>query len=72
LFGFLPIIALVLGYQEEFMSQAKADGGIKNVLLVHRGFVNGSGWQYAVTGHGPHLADVGRVCQPEVCDYSCS
>jgi hypothetical protein len=48
LFGFLPIIALVLGYQEVFMSQAKADGGIKNVLLVHGGFVDGSGWQYAV------------------------
>ena len=37
LFRFLPIIALVLGYQEVFMSQAKADGGIKNVLLVHGG-----------------------------------
>src|SRR5207247_11188753 len=31
--------------QEVFMSQAKADGGIKNVLLVHGGFVDGSGWQ---------------------------
>jgi hypothetical protein len=37
LFVFLPIIALVLGYQDVFMSQAKADGGIKNVLLVHGG-----------------------------------
>ena len=45
MFGFLPSIALVLGYQEVFMSQAKADGGIKNVLLVHGGFVDGSGWQ---------------------------
>jgi hypothetical protein len=26
-FGFLPIIALVLGYQEVFISQAKTDGG---------------------------------------------
>src|SRR5437867_7025655 len=45
LFGVLPIIALVLGYQEVFMSQATADGGVKNVVLVHGGFVDGSGWQ---------------------------
>ena len=42
-FGVLPIIALVLGYQEVSMSQEK--GGIKNVVLVHGGFVDGSGWQ---------------------------
>ena len=41
--GVLPIIALVLGYQEVSMSQAKS--GIKNVVLVHGGFVDGSGWQ---------------------------
>ena len=41
--GVLPIIALVLGYQEVSMSQEK--GGIKNVVLVHGGFVDGSGWQ---------------------------
>jgi pimeloyl-ACP methyl ester carboxylesterase len=44
-FGVLPIIALVLGYQEVSMSQAKANGGIKNVVLVHGKFVDGSGWQ---------------------------
>ena len=44
-FGVLPIIALVLGYQEVSMSQARANGGIKNVVLVHGGFVDGSGWQ---------------------------
>ena len=27
------------------MSQTRADGGIKNVVLVHGGFVDGSGWQ---------------------------
>ena len=27
------------------MSQATADGGVKNVVLVHGGFVDGSGWQ---------------------------
>ena len=31
------------GYQEVFMSEAKS--GIKNVVLVHGGFVAGSGWQ---------------------------
>jgi pimeloyl-ACP methyl ester carboxylesterase len=31
--------------QEVFMSQGKAAGGIKNVVLVHGGFVDGSGWQ---------------------------
>jgi pimeloyl-ACP methyl ester carboxylesterase len=45
LFGVLPIIALVFGCQEVFMSQAKANGGVKNVVLVHGGFVDGSGWQ---------------------------
>ena len=44
-FGVLPIIALVLGYQEVSMSQTKANGGLKNVVLVHGGFVDGSGWQ---------------------------
>ena len=43
MFGVLPIIALVLGDQEVSMSQA--EGGIKNVVLVHGGFVDGSGWQ---------------------------
>jgi len=44
-FGVLPIITLVLGYQEVSMSQAKGNGSIKNVVLVHGGFVDGSGWQ---------------------------
>ena len=46
-FRVLPIIALMLGYQEVAMSQEKpkANGGIKNVVLVHGGFVDGSGWQ---------------------------
>jgi len=32
------------------MSQAKAGGNIRNVVLVHGGFVDGSGWQ-GVYGH---------------------
>ena len=31
--------------QEELMSEAKPVGGVKNVVLVHGGFVDGSGWQ---------------------------
>jgi pimeloyl-ACP methyl ester carboxylesterase len=45
LFGVLPIIALMIGYQEVFMSHVRADGDVKNVVLVHGGFVDGSGWQ---------------------------
>jgi pimeloyl-ACP methyl ester carboxylesterase len=43
--GVLPIIVLMFGYQEVCMSQAKAKRGVKNVVLVHGGFVDGSGWQ---------------------------
>jgi pimeloyl-ACP methyl ester carboxylesterase len=30
---------------EVFMSQEKAREGVKNILLIHGGFVDGSGWQ---------------------------
>ena len=43
--GLVPIIAMVLGYGEVFMSQARAVDGVRNVLLIHGGFVDGSGWQ---------------------------
>ena len=32
-------------YLEVFMSDARAVEGVKNVVLVHGGFVDGSGWQ---------------------------
>ena len=41
----VPIIMVMLGYGEVFMSEAKAAGGVKNILLIHGGFVDGSGWQ---------------------------
>jgi pimeloyl-ACP methyl ester carboxylesterase len=44
-FDVVPIITLVLGDGEVVMSQARAAEGIKNVVLVHGGFVDGSGWQ---------------------------
>jgi hypothetical protein len=31
--------------QEVLMSQTSAANGVKNVVLVHGGFVDGSGWQ---------------------------
>ncbi len=36
---------MVLGHGEVFMSQARAVEGVKNVLLIHGGLVDGSGWQ---------------------------
>ena len=41
----VPIIMVVLGCGEVFMSDARAAAGVKNVLLIHGGFVDGSGWQ---------------------------
>ena len=41
--GVVPIIMVMLGYGEVFMSQANAAAGVKNVLLIHGGFVDGSG-----------------------------
>jgi pimeloyl-ACP methyl ester carboxylesterase len=41
--GFLPIIAAMS--VELLMPQASASAGPKNVVLVHGGFVDGSGWQ---------------------------
>ena len=43
--GVVPIIAVMLGYGEVCMSQTRATEGVKNVVLVHGGFVDGSGWQ---------------------------
>src|SRR5262245_31798661 len=33
------------GFQEAFMSHGRTVDGVKNVVLVHGGFVDGSGWQ---------------------------
>src|SRR5437773_2599545 len=43
--GFLPIAAITLSLGEAQMSHAGAANGVKNVLLVHGGFVDGSGWE---------------------------
>ena len=41
----LPIVAIMLGVGEILMAQPNASGSVKNVVLVHGGFVDGSGWQ---------------------------
>ena len=38
-------VMVVLGHREVFMSEAKAAAGVRNILLVHGGFVDGSGWE---------------------------
>jgi len=43
--GFLPVIALMFGFREVLMSQTNTPIGVKNIVLVHGGFVDGSGWQ---------------------------
>jgi len=43
--GFLPIAAITLNLGEVPMSQADTANGVKNVVLVHGGFVDGSGWE---------------------------
>src|SRR6476646_8855418 len=41
----LPIVAVMLAVGEILVSQTSASGGVKNIVLVHGGFVDGSGWQ---------------------------
>jgi pimeloyl-ACP methyl ester carboxylesterase len=42
---FLPIAAITLGFGEAQMSHAGSADCVKNVVLVHGGFVDGSGWE---------------------------
>jgi len=45
IFGFLPIVAIMLGFGGILLSQTETSGVVKNIVLVHGGFVDGSGWQ---------------------------
>jgi pimeloyl-ACP methyl ester carboxylesterase len=38
-------VFIVMAYREVLMSQTNTTEGVKNVVLVHGGFVDGSGWQ---------------------------
>src|ERR1700730_11383981 len=42
--GLLPIITLVFGFGS-VIAQTSASAGVKNIVLVHGGFVDGSGWE---------------------------
>jgi pimeloyl-ACP methyl ester carboxylesterase len=45
LLGLLATVTITFGSAEAQMSQAGTADGIKNVVLVHGGFVDGSGWE---------------------------
>lgn len=43
--GFFAIIATLFGLKGDLMSQETKSLGVKNIVLVHGGFVDGSGWE---------------------------
>jgi len=43
--GLLPIIIFVLGFGGSVLAQTAPTAAVKNVVLVHGGFVDGSGWE---------------------------
>ena len=43
--GFLAVITSIFSSQEILMSQEDTSVGVKNIVLVHGGFVDGSGWE---------------------------
>src|SRR5690349_16863412 len=42
--GILPVVAVMLGFGRVLLSQSSPSGDVKNIVLVHGGFVDGSGW----------------------------
>jgi pimeloyl-ACP methyl ester carboxylesterase len=47
--GLLATVAITFGSAEAQMSERRASDGVKNVVLVHGGFVDGSGWEGVYT-----------------------
>ena len=43
--GGLLAVALLLGSAELLVAQTSTRTGVRNVVLVHGGFVDGSGWE---------------------------
>src|SRR5467141_4398255 len=43
--GLLPIITCVLGFGGIVIAQTSTSAAVKNIVLVHGGFVDGSGWE---------------------------
>jgi pimeloyl-ACP methyl ester carboxylesterase len=44
-FTVLPIMAMMIGMGRDVMAQTNASTVVKNIVLVHGGFVDGSGWE---------------------------
>jgi pimeloyl-ACP methyl ester carboxylesterase len=45
IYGVLAIITIMLGIGENTMAQTKSTAVVKNIVLVHGGLVDGSGWE---------------------------
>ena len=45
IFTVLPIIAMMFGSGRDVMAQTNTSTHVKNIVLVHGGFVDGSGWE---------------------------
>ena len=45
IYGALAIMTIILSMGENTMAQTKSATVVKNIVLVHGGFVDGSGWQ---------------------------
>ena len=45
IYGALAIMTIILSMGENTMAQTKSTAVVKNIVLVHGGFVDGSGWQ---------------------------
>jgi pimeloyl-ACP methyl ester carboxylesterase len=44
-FAVLPIMAMMFGMGKDLMAQTHSSTVVKNIVLVHGGFVDGSGWE---------------------------
>src|SRR5215831_17689303 len=45
IFGLLAVITLIFCFGGTLMAQTSTSSTVKNVVLVHGGFVDGSGWE---------------------------
>ena len=45
IYGVLAIMTIMLGIGENTMAQTKSTTVVKNIILVHGGLVDGSGWE---------------------------
>jgi len=45
IFSVLAIMTIIFGMGRDLMAQTTASTAVKNIVLVHGGFVDGSGWE---------------------------